>query len=341
MPYPYDSAGLTRTAAPDAVTAVTGLLVITNAAAGSADRAAVDAAIDVLRQGADVRVISTSTPDDCQEAVRERAGRRVVVCGGDGSVHVVASALQKADDLADPVGVIPLGTGNDLARTVGIPLDPAEAARVVLTGSPCELDLLVDDTDDVVVNAAHLGVGAAAAVAVTRLKPRLGKLAYVVGGIVAGIREQGWRGRVEVDGETLVDGQRLLQVAIGLGRSVGGGSPLMPEAVLRDGLADVVVSTAVGPIARLRYGLRMRRGEHLDRPDVVAVRGRRVVVSGEPFSYNADGEVHGPVQRREWTIDPAGWRLIGPRRSVARGSAGSASSGPPAPAAPDHGSASG
>jgi diacylglycerol kinase family enzyme len=295
-----------------AATPAPGLLVITNAAAGSAHADAVDTAVGTLKERADVEVVATASPDDCHAAVAGRGNRRVVVCGGDGSVHVIVSTLHRAGALAEPVGLIPLGTGNDLARAVGLPLDPAAAARVVLDGRPRRLDLLVDDTGGVVVNAVHLGVGAEAARAAASLKPRLGRLAYVVGGVSAGATASGWRLTVRVDGRELVADRTVLQVGIGLGRSVGGGSPLTPHSVLDDQLADVVVSEAVGPLARLGYGLRLRRGSHVDRPDVRTARGREIEASGEPFHYNTDGEVRGPVERRVWTIDPRGWQLVAP-----------------------------
>ena len=198
---------------------------------------------------------------------------------------------------------------------MGLPLKPAEAARVVLAGEPRQLDLLVDDTGGVVVNAVHLGVGAEAARNAAALKPRLGRLAYLVGGVTAGAAATGWQVAVRVDGRQLVDSERpVLQVGIGLGRWVGGGSRPSPHSILDDGLADVVVSEAVGPLARLGYGLRLRRGSHVDRPDVLTARGKEVVAAGEPFHYNADGEVHGPVERRVWTIHPEGWRLVATRR---------------------------
>jgi YegS/Rv2252/BmrU family lipid kinase len=286
------------------------VLVITNAAAGGSAR--VEAALAVLRGAdADVEVVATETPADCAAAVGRLGERRVVVCGGDGSVHTVVEALHRAGALDRPVGLIPLGTGNDLARAIGLPLDPAAAARVVLDGRPRRLDLLVDDTGGVVVNAVHLGVGAEAARQAASLKPRLGRLAYLVGGVSAGLAAPGWTLTVRVDDAPLVSG-RVLQVGIGLGRSVGGGSPLTPHSVLDDEQADVVVSQAVGFLARLGYGLRLRRGSHVDRPDVLTARGSTVEAEGDPFHYNADGEIHGPVPRRVWTIDRRGWRLISP-----------------------------
>jgi YegS/Rv2252/BmrU family lipid kinase len=286
------------------------VLVITNAAAGGSAR--VEAALAVLRSADDdVEVVATETPAECETAVARLGERRVVVCGGDGSVHTIVEALHRAGALDRPVGLIPLGTGNDLARAIGLPLDPAAAARVVLDGRPRRLDLLVDDTGGVVVNAVHLGVGAEAARQAASLKPRLGRLAYLVGGVSAGLAAAGWTLTVRVDGAELVSG-RVLQVGIGLGQSVGGGSPLTPHSVLDDQQADVVVSQAVGLLARLGYGVRLRRGSHVDRPDVRTARGATVEAEGEPFHYNADGEIHGPAPRRVWTIDPRGWQLIAP-----------------------------
>jgi YegS/Rv2252/BmrU family lipid kinase len=289
------------------------LLVLSNAEAGGADAAAVDAAVAVLRRGADVDVVTPAGAEECRAALASRAGRRVVVCGGDGSLHLVVNALRSADDLADPIGLIPLGTGNDFARALGLPMDPAAAAAVVLTAQPRDLDLIVDDSGTAVVNAVHTGIGAEAARSAAALKPRLGRLGYVLGGLAAGVRERGWRLRVESDGAVLTDGnRRVLQVGIGNGTSVGGGSLLTPEAVPDDGLADVVVSAAVGPLARLTYGWQMPRGEHVHRPDVLAARARTVTISGEPYRYNVDGEVQGPVRRRTWTVSPRAWRLLVP-----------------------------
>ena len=85
------------------------------------------------------------------------------MAGGDGSLHAVIAALHRRNELADAVvGLVPLGTGNDFARGVGIPLDPEEAARVVVAGNVRPVDLIVDCLGEVVVNNVHIGVGAPA-----------------------------------------------------------------------------------------------------------------------------------------------------------------------------------
>jgi diacylglycerol kinase family enzyme len=163
-----------------------------------------------------------------------------------------------------------------------------------------------------VVNVVHLGIGAEAAEQASALKDTMGKAAYAVGSAVAGIREQGWSLRVEVDGSVVHDGEPVLMVAVCNGRTIGGGAEISPDAVPDDGLLDVVIATSTGPLARLGFGVAMRSGEHVDREDVQTHRGREVTVRGEAFPANADGELHDPVERRTWTVRPNAWALVVP-----------------------------
>jgi YegS/Rv2252/BmrU family lipid kinase len=264
-------------------------------------------------------------PDDLDAVLDARDGRTVVLVGGDGSVHTAVATLRRRGELSpdDPLGLVPLGTGNDLARTLGIPLEPADAARALLHGTPRALDLLVDDAGGVVVNVVHLGVGAEAAEKATGLKDRLGKAAYPVGSVLAAAGPTGWDLRVEVDGSVVeVEGDALM-VAVANGRTIGGGASVAPDAAPDDGLLDVVVATSTGPLARLGFGAALREGEHVERDDVVTRRGRTVTVSGQPFPVNADGELDGPVESRTWRVEAGAWSLLVPATSVPTSSAGS------------------
>lgn len=290
------------------------LLVLANAAAGSTDDAAVAAALGVLRAGAEVEVVVPDGPGGTREALSRAGGREVVVLGGDGSVHGCLDALVRLRLLAEtgPVSVVPLGTGNDLARGLGLPQDPEEAALVALHGIPRPMDLLLDDAGGVVVNVVHAGVGAEATAGAENVKGLLGTAGYALGAIRAGVSATGWCLRITVDGEVVHDGgEPLLMVTVGLGPTIGGGARAVPQATMGNGMADVVLSAATGPLARAAFALQLRRGHHLGRKDVRAVRGRTVTIEAvdgdNAFRANADGEVSDPVTSRTWDVLPHAW----------------------------------
>lgn len=283
------------------------LLAIANADAGSSDDVAVDEVVAALRDDVDLELVRTSSPDDLASALAERPDLDgVLVLGGDGSLHAVVQALRDADRLSDVVvGLVPLGTGNDFAATLGLPADHVEAARVVITGRTTMIDVVVDGRDRVVVNAAHIGIGAEAAAAAKPWKKALGPLGYAVGAAITGLKgltTPGARLRIAVDGEVLSRKEPIIQVAIGNGRYVGGGAPLLPRAEPADGLIDVSVSYTESPRRRIAYAFSVRRGEHHRRDDVVYLRGRTVEVTGDALRCTSDGELTEPSRHHSWRI---------------------------------------
>jgi diacylglycerol kinase (ATP) len=301
------------------------LLVITNDDAGTADEDALRVALGVLREQCSVDLQATSQPGELDGVLQRAGSRRIVVAGGDGSLHAVISALYRRHELDTAiVGLLPMGTGNDFARSLGIPLDLAGAAQVVLTGEVRPMDLIVDELGEVVVNNVHVGAGAAASRRGARIKERLrsvgvgranlGKLGYPVGAVMSAFDEPSVHLHVELDGQVVTDLDRpVLMVAIGNGASVGGGTRLTPEADPEDGRFDVMVSHAVGTRAKLGYALHLRRGEHHRRDDVQYLRGSRATVSGDAFWISADGEISGPERHRSWHVEPAAYSFILPR----------------------------
>ena len=289
-----------------------GYFLVANGQAGTAERRAVDTALGILAEHAPTRVRHTDDLDQLDDALEHAAGHGLVIAGGDGSLHCIIQRLWDRGTLAETsIGLIPLGTGNDLARGVGIPLDPTEAARRIVGGTARPLDLIVDDEGGVVVNAAHAGIGAAAASKADDLKGRLGMAAYPLGALLAAARTDGWKLEVTVDGRPLaLPGDRVLMVGVGNGSSIGGGTPLCPGADPADGLLDVVVSTAVGPAARVAYANALRTGDHIRRDDVVAERGVEVAITGEPVGHNADGEIDEDVTARTYRLVPGAWNLV-------------------------------
>ncbi len=287
------------------------MLLITNSDAGSIDAENVDKALAVLRGAADVEVCSTSNQGELDGVLHRRGSRRVVVAGGDGSLHAVVAALHRRQELTDTVlGLIPLGTGNDFARGTEIPLDPEEAARLVVKGNVRRVDLLVDCVGEVVVNNVHVGVGAQASRKAHKWKGRLGRVGYGIGAVLASVNPPFVRLRVEVDGQVVADFDHpILQVAIGNSSHVGGGTELTPEADPADGKVDVMVSFAVGPLSRFGYVASLRKGEHHERDDVLYLRGSQVSVSGQAFYCSADGELYGPERHRTWHVEKAAFSM--------------------------------
>jgi diacylglycerol kinase (ATP) len=300
------------------------LLVIANSEAGTSEQETLEEALVVLRAATDVEVAATSEPGELDGVLHRAGSRTIVVAGGDGSLHAVVKALHRRHELTErTLGLIPLGTGNDFARTLGIPLVAAEAAQVLVTGTPRPMDLIVDELGGIVVNNVHAGASAQASRRGARWKKRLGKvgvpgvnlgiLGYPIGALLAAVRPPFVRLHVEVDGEVVTDmDQHVLMVAVGNGASVGGGTELTPDADPTDGKMDVMVSLATGPIERIAYVWQLRRGDHEERHDVLALRGRQVSVSGEDFWLSADGEIEGPERRRAWHLEQGAYTMITP-----------------------------
>ena len=292
------------------------VLLIVNADAGTTDADRLEEALDVLRASTDVEVAKTSDQGELDGVLHRRGGRRIVVAGGDGSLHAIVAALHRRHELADAViGLLPLGTGNDFARGNGIPLEPAEAAELIVSGDVRPVDLIVDCVGEVVVNNVHIGVGAEASRKAHKWKQRIGRLGYVVGAVLASVKPPFYRFRVEVDGKVVADVDRhIAQVAIGNGATVGGGTDLVPHADTGDGKLDVLVSFSVRPLARLGYVAKLRKGRHPERDDVLYVRGKSVSVAGQAFYCSADGERYGPERHRTWRLEPAAFRMPLPPR---------------------------
>ncbi|MBA8823698.1 diacylglycerol kinase (ATP) [Saccharopolyspora lacisalsi] len=275
---------------------------------------------DHLRSVAEVSVVTaasaTASGRNATGAVAEGAGV-LVVLGGDGLVHEAVQACAGTDTA---LAVIPTGTGNDLARALGMPLDPLTAARVVAesisTASVSVIDLGGAVGGEWFATVLCAGFDSKVNARVNRMRWPRGKRRYdlavlreLLGLAAMPLRVETERGGIET-AATLV--------AVGNTSHYGGGVPICPDADPTDGLLDV---TVVGEVTRrdlLGILPRLRTGRHVDHPAVRTLRTSSVRLSGENgWLAFADGE---PQARLPLTLrcSREKLRVIRPRRGDRR-----------------------
>ncbi len=242
---------------------------------------------------------------------------RLVVAGGDGTLNRAVNGLMEVLDRVE-LAVLPLGTGNDLARSLDVPLDLEEAAALARDGTarPMDVGRLTGREERYFLNAAVGGIGGAINRELTpERKRRWGGLAYRIQAVAELRRLREYRVSVELaDGETLED--EVYCVVAANGRRVGGGIPVAPGGTLDDGLLDLFAFTATGALATGRMLLAALRGNHEEDPDVWSRQAPAATVSATPAMwFDVDGELVGsePVH---FEVLPRALRVVaGPERA--------------------------
>lgn len=233
----------------------------------------------VIREAGGLRTSDIAAQAACADLV--------LVAGGDGTVHHAAPALLAA---RKPFGILPMGTANDLARSLGVPADPLEAARVVLEGRTRTIDL--GDVNGVpFFNVASLGVSVELARELTReTKRRFGAFGYALAGARALTRARPFRATIEMDGR--VRNVRTFQIAVGNGRYYGGGMSVHEDCRIGDGRL-YLYSLEMRSLWKLAIMIfDFRAGTYGAWEDVRAEVGERFVVrTRRPREINADGEI--------------------------------------------------
>jgi YegS/Rv2252/BmrU family lipid kinase len=272
-----------------------------------------------------LEVERTRGPRDAERIAREavRSGcDRLIVAGGDGTLSEVATGLLSAGlGGYATIGALPLGTGGDFLRTLGVPRDLGRAIDCLREGKPRPLDagrasfVGADGRPRSAhfVNVASFGVSARVTELVNRSPHFLGgRVSFLIGALRAIARHRPQPVEVRVDGERVHAGPLVLAAAAN-GRFFGAGMCIAPEARTDDGLFDVV---AVGPLGRAQLLRRLPliyRGAHLADPSVHAWRGHVVEAApqGPPVPIELDGEPLGFLPAR-FEVLPAALVLIGP-----------------------------
>ena len=215
----------------------------------------------------------------------------VVVGGGDGTINAAARALV---DTGLPLGVLPLGTANDLARSIGIPLDLAGAAGVICGGRTQRIDA-GDVNGHLFFNVASVGLAADLAKSITtERKRRFGRLSYAVSAAKLMLEARPFHATI-LEGEgagQLKAMVRTMQIAVGNGRFYGGGNVVASNARIDDGFLDLY-SLEFAEVWRMALMIpSFKSGAHGAIREVRTARaGTFEVLTRKPRPVNADGEL--------------------------------------------------
>lgn len=223
-------------------------VVLVNPAAGRKPVTPAAIADALARHGVEHRIEVVSGVAEMTAAIVEvvKAGHRLVLAGGDGTLGLACQTLYNAGLAADalPVAVLPVGTGCDFLRTFGIPQDLEGAAAHLVGDSSYRIDLgrvRGEWGERIFVNIAQAGAGAAAAETAPRLPRRLGPLRYPLAFAARLPRFPGCR--IEIDGRRPIRSDALA-VIMANGQFFAGGWNVAPKALLVDGELDVQVIDA-------------------------------------------------------------------------------------------------
>ncbi len=276
-------------------------LIVNPAAGGGRAGRAAPAVEQALRgHGLTVRREDTSSLDHARELglAAARAGETVAALGGDGLVGVLADVLRGVPGAV--LGVLPGGRGNDLARVLGIPEDAVAACATIAHGvaRPMDLGEVSEETPG---SPAHAFVGIASvgfdsdANRIANEAPAwLGGGVYAYGALRALVRWRPAQLTVRADGEEYEF--TGYTVAVANSRAYGGGMFVAPDAMLDDGLLDVVCVGASSKLHFLRGLPKVFKGTHVDEEHVRVLRGAEIEVAADrPFTMYADGDPIGEL----------------------------------------------
>jgi len=249
-----------------------------------------DSSIAQLKDaGLDVRLEAAESAGGIAPLIRRLADRvdLVVVGGGDGTMNAAAPGLIET---GLPLGILPLGTANDLARTLGIPPDLASATAIIAEGRTRRIDI-GEVNGHPFFNVASIGLSVELAQELTRdIKRRYGRLGYAIAAVRALSRAKPFR--AEIIGEEGRTRVVTLQIAVGNGRYYGGGNAVEKDAAIDDQSLDLysLEMTRAWKLALMARSF--RTGEHGAWEEVRAIRAKEFDIrTRRPRSVNADGEI--------------------------------------------------
>jgi diacylglycerol kinase (ATP) len=269
--------------------------------------------------GVELDWIETKGPEDAVDAAQHWEEGLLIVAGGDGTVHDVVNGLGRAGfPEGVTLGILPAGTGNDLAATLCITEDPEFAEDVMRQNRERRLDVGRVRSEGVgerfFINVATGGLGAEISnVNDEELKKRWGKLSYLRASLEVARNFDVRELTLYIDGEERQ--VKAVNIAVGNCRYTGGGWPATPKANPEDGLLDLVVIETLGVanLLELAPAVLAETG-YLDKEGVLFVRAKEIRVETQPpgLEFTADGEIIGNEPARFSVLPKALKVIVGP-----------------------------
>lgn len=296
-----------------------GALCLVNPKAKSGEENAARLGELLSAAGIEARVLRSASPEEALASLRREAGSYdlVVLGGGDGTLSQLAEAVVES---GRPLGIVPLGTANDLARSLEIPTGLEDAVQVIAAGRTAAIDVGQIETAQGkrrFLNVASIGLAAEVARHHKGARKRvLGVLAYPLSLWDAWRRRRPLRLLLHLDGEERR--VRCLQLAVGCGRHYGGGLTVDEKASHFDGLLRLYYVRPVPLTSLLRLLPALRFGRLKQHREAVTWSGQRVEVQGSrPLPVNVDGDL-GLKTPARLSVEPAALEVFLPEEVVQR-----------------------
>ena len=219
----------------------------------------------------------------------------IIAAGGDGTLNEVINGIA-ANATKVQMGLLPLGTGNDFARTLGLPLSAADNIDILLARQTTAIDL-VRMRSDRIRYFVNVSAGGFSGLVDEKLTPTIkrtwGPLAYVRSAAAALPELHGYRTKIVID-DTERMSIDLCNVIVGNGRFVAGGLPVAPNANPSDGLLDVILISKRSAAEMVFLATQIPLGKHLCSEAVIFRRARKISIRSKPgMCFNTDGELVG------------------------------------------------
>ncbi|QSJ16303.1 lipid kinase [Nostoc sp. UHCC 0702] len=247
-------------------------------------------AIDFLKKlGFDLIEESTEHPKHLSEVIlrHQHEVDLVIIGGGDGTLNAAVDALVETQL---PLGILPLGTANDLARTLKIPNSLSEACKIIAYGDLRRIDLgLVNNK--YFFNVASLGLSVKITQQLTKeVKRRWGIFAYAAAALQVIWKSRPFSAEIRINGKSFRG--KTLQIAVGNGRYYGGGMTVAPDATIDDERLDLYSLEIEHWWQIILLLPAMRKGQHIHWRTVRALQGQEIeVYTRKPRPINTDGEI--------------------------------------------------